>query len=64
MISLANLAKDLFSPALTQNWNIINYNVHMTVILPGDFDKCVTSVEYITFHVHFVVVSVDPLGPV
>ena len=34
---------------------------HDCVIVSGDFDECVTSVEYITFHVNFVVL-LDPLG--
>ena len=29
--------------------------------MSGDFDECVISVEYITFHVNFAV-SLDPLG--
>ena len=40
---------------------LLNGVPRMTVIVSGDFDECVTSVEYNTFHVNFVV-SLDPLG--
>ena len=39
---------------------LLNGVPRMTVIVSGDFDECVTSVEY-TFHVNFAV-SLDPLG--
>ena len=39
---------------------LLNGVPRMTVIVSGDFDECVTSVEY-TFHVNFAVL-LDPLG--
>ena len=39
---------------------LLNGVPRMTVIVSGDFDECVTSVDY-AFHVNFAV-SLDPLG--